>query len=521
LRAANQNHATIVATSDDSSDDELVQEAQAHGLAIFRGPLHDVLARYYLASIDLPDDSVVIRLTADNVVPDGQFVQELTQAFASAKADYVSADAWASGLPYGLGGEAFSVAALRTAYRHATRTEDREHVSPWIRRNRMSATYRPQRSDDSDYSYLRCTIDDEEDYQRVVRLFETIPDPVHAGWKDLLQRLIELPGQPAFGIPYRIVAGRPHSKLTLGTAQLGMEYGAVNDAGQPPVDEAVAMMRKAIASGVTAIDTASSYGTAERVLGAGLKGSWASRVQVITKLDLSGLTAHATENEVRREVDNKVRSSCSLLGVPQLGVLLLHRWTDHDSWNGAAWRSLLSLRDAGKISVLGASVYQTSEALEALGDPEVQHLQLPMNVFDWRWEADGIDRAIASRSDVVVHARSALLQGILAHPATRWPKIEGFAAQENCELLARFAAEFGRESVTDLCLAYVRSLPWVTSVVVGCETMGQLEENLRLFRTPELTSEQCGRLRREIPQAPEGFLNPAKWKTIHEASTAR
>ena len=521
LRAANRNHETVVATSDDSSDDELAHNAKAHGLAIFRGPLHDVLARYYLASENLPEDSVVIRLTADNVVPDGEFVEELAQAFASARADYVSTHSFASGLPYGLGGEAFTVGALRKAHRQATRAEDREHVSPWIRRNCTSATHRPQRSDDSDYSYLRCTIDDEEDYQRVVRLFETVVDPVRAGWKDLLQRLIKLPGEPTFRIPYRVVSGRLRSRLTLGTAQLGMQYGAVNDAGKPSVNEAVAMIREAIAHGVTTIDTAASYGTAEKVLGQGLKGSWSSRVEVITKLDLSGLTEDATENEVRIRVDQEIQNSCDLLGVPRLDVLLLHRWKNHDSWSGAAWRRLLTLRDQGKVVVLGASVYQTNEVLEALQDPAVQHLQLPMNVFDWRWEAEGIDRAIARRTDVIVHARSALLQGILAHPATRWPKVEGFQAKESCELLKRFASEFGRESVTDLCLAFVRSLSWVTSVVVGCDTLEQLKNNLRLFCTPELTSEQCTTLRREIPHAPESFLNPAKWKSIHEASEAR
>jgi aryl-alcohol dehydrogenase-like predicted oxidoreductase/spore coat polysaccharide biosynthesis protein SpsF (cytidylyltransferase family) len=521
LRVANQHHETIFATSDDPSDDELVRQACAHGLSVFRGPLNDVLSRYYLACASYPEDCVVIRLTADNVVPDGQFVDELAREFMSSRTEYLSTDSVLSGLPYGLAGEAFSVAALRRAHREATGASDREHVGPWIKRHCSSAIFRPRGLENSDLSHLRCTIDDEEDYRRVLSLFDGVAEPVNVGWRDLMRKLADLPGEPAFRVPCRTVAGRQHSELTLGTAQLGMEYGAVNEHGKPPVEQAVAMVRGAIAHGVTALDTARAYGSAEEVLGRALSGAWASRVEVITKVDLAGLAADASAAQVRARVDESIQHSSRALGTSQLAVVLLHRWQDHDSWKGAAWQRLLELREAGSIAVLGASVYETSEALEALQDPAIEHLQIPMNVLDWRWEAEGVDRAAASRPEVVVHARSAFLQGVLAHPASRWPVVEGFQSQECSRILRRLAEEFGRESVTDLCLAYVRSRAWVTSVVVGCETMDQLEENLRLCRTPKLSREQCEHLRKAMPRAPEEVLNPAKWKSTHEHPATR
>ena len=521
LRAANQQHETIFATSDDPSDDELVRQACAQGLSVFRGPLNDVLSRYHLATAGYPDDCVVIRLTADNLLPDGRFVDELAKAFVPSGAEYISTDSVLSGLPYGLSGEAFSVAALRRAHREATSASDREHVGPWIERHCRSAIFRPQSLENSDFSYLRCTIDDEEDYRRILRVFDGVADPLGVGWQDLMRKLAGLPGEPAFRVPCRTVAGRRHSELTLGTAQLGMEYGAVNEHGKPSVEQAVAIVRRAIAHSVTAIDTARAYGTAEEVLGRALGGAWASRVEVITKVDLAGLAADASAPQVRAAVDESIQRSRRAIGASQLAVVLLHRWQDHDSWQGAAWQRLLELREAGNIAVLGASVYETREALEALQDPVIEHLQIPMNVLDWRWEEDGVDRAIASRPEVVVHARSALLQGVLAHPPSRWPAVEGFQPQECSRMLGRLAKEFGRESVVDLCLAYVRSLAWVTSVVVGCETMDQLEENLRLCRTPKLSREQCEHLRQALPQAPEEFLNPAKWKITHEHPATR
>jgi len=519
LRGSGDGHQAIFATSDNSGDDELARRAQENGLSVFRGPLHDVLGRFHQACATLAEDCLVIRLTGDNVVPDGTFTDELKRAFHSTGVEYIGVDPVLSGLPYGLSGEAFSVAALRRAHRAATNAYDREHVGPWMKRNCKSAIFRPQGLGNSDFSHLRCTLDDEEDYARIIRLFDTVKDPLRVRWQDLLEKLVALPGEPTFRVPYRVVKGRPRSEFTLGTAQLGMEYGAVNDHGQPPMAQAVAMIRHAIAHGVTAIDTARSYGTAERVLHEALGGAWASRVEVITKLDLSGLAADANRSAVRAMVDESVQVSRKALGASRLAVVLLHRWRDHHAWQGAAWQRLLELRAAGEIAVLGASVYQPDEALDALQDDAVEHLQIPLNVLDWRWQAAGVDRAAASRRDVIVHARSALLQGVLVHPARRWPA-EGAGSSECASILQKFAENFGRESVADLCLAYVRSLPWVTSVVVGCETQAQLEENLRWFRSARLTAEQCGKLREELPYVPENFLNPSKWKNVHERVSA-
>ena len=287
----------------------------------------------------------------------------------------------------------------------------------------------------ADLSHLRLTLDDEEDYQRIVRLFEGVADPVSIGWLELAKKLAILPGEPRYRVPYRISANKIHSELTLGTAQLGMEYGIVNRAGQPALPLAIAIVRGAIAHGVTALDTARSYGTAENVLGAALAGAWRSRVQVVTKLDPLATLAHdAAAAEVRAAVDDSVRRSREALQAGKLSTLLLHRSSHHHDWGGAVWRRLLELREEGMIDTLGASVYEPGEALELLQDPAIAHLQIPMNVLDWRWRASGtsqtlgqtLARALADRPDVVVHARSALLQGLLVSPAAAWPLSPGF-----------------------------------------------------------------------------------------------
>jgi aryl-alcohol dehydrogenase-like predicted oxidoreductase/spore coat polysaccharide biosynthesis protein SpsF (cytidylyltransferase family) len=519
LRAGNRGMEMIVATSDDSSDDELAEVLRCHNLNTFRGPLHDVLGRYFLATADLDQNSAVVRLTGDNVVPDGDFIEGLATAFAAAGLEYMATDSCR--LPYGLGAEAFFVSALRRAHHAAESSSEREHVGPWMARNCRSGTYLPEILGSADYGHLRCTIDDEEDYQRIGALFRGVDSALSVGWLDLVRKLASLPDAPAFRVPSRIVAGRIRSEFTLGTAQLGMDYGIVNQSGKPSRSDSIAMVRHAIAHGVTHLDTARGYGDSEAVLGTALQGAWQSRVEVITKLDpLGSLSANENPRTVRDAVDASVARSRRDLNTSHLPTLLLHRWHHRSNWQGSAWERLLELQRQGIIGSLGASLSDPDEALEALQDPDVRHLQIPVNVLDWRWKASGIDRAVAARNDVVLHARSPFLQGILLHPAGAWPGTD-YDVEGCVRGLQDLVRRFERTDIADLCVAYLRSQSWISSVVIGCETIGQLGQNLEQFRRPKLTVEQADEVERSLPRATEDLLNPAKWKVPHEQPAVR
>ena len=301
------------------------------------------------------------------------------------------------------------------------------------------------------------------------------------------------------------------AELVLGTAQLGLTYGAANRHGQPDENQARLILRAAANAGVRWIDTAAAYGCSEARIGAHLADG--SQCRVVTKLapldDLSDETAIAA---VMRAVDESVRRSCHRLRTDRLDALLLHR-AHHLTWrDGAIWRRLKMLRDAGEIFDLGVSVYTPNEALAALAVPCVRHLQLPFNLLDWRWRQSGVIEAIAARSDITVHARSVYLQGLLAAGAhARWPTITGVDAAALTFTLLQLARELKRDSVADLCLAYARAQGWIDGVVVGMEHVSQLALNLALFKRPALTSDEVAFVEMALPRAPEQLLNPAQW----------
>ena len=498
----------VVATSADPSDDLLVSELLCHDAPTLRGPLEDVLGRFILATADLPDDALCVRLTGDNAFPDADFVAQLVKLATAGGHSYLGYGADCTQLPYGMSAEIFTVAALREAANAAVAPYDREHVTPYIIRNYRPAAHPVFPGLDRDWGHLRCTVDTFDDYQKVARVFTGVADPVAAPWRGLIERLQALPGAPAFSIKSTI--GGP-AGMVLGTAQLGIPYGRVNISGMPNETTARAIVLQAIEHGVTELDTARAYGSSEDRLGRILAGGWISRATPLTKLDpLALLCDDWPTPAVEALVDASVLGSCSAMRLSALPVLMLHRATQLDAAQGRVLQRLRELKRAGLIERLGLSVQSPAELRRALTVIEVEHVQLPFNVLDWRW--DECAEMLALRPDMQVHARSAFLQGLLTPAAPeRWPAIPGVDAGETVAALNRLAQALNRESVRDLCIAFVRSRPWVRGVVVGVETLGQLHENLGLFRRPPLTQAEAEIVRGRLPRVPETLLNPALW----------
>jgi aryl-alcohol dehydrogenase-like predicted oxidoreductase len=306
------------------------------------------------------------------------------------------------------------------------------------------------------------------------------------------------------------MGGQSPAELVIGSAQLGLNYGAANRTGKPARGVALTLLRRAADAGVTSFDTARSYGDAEERLGEALAGR---KVRTTTKLaPLVELKPGASLEAVRAAVDKSVADSAAALKRGRLDCLLLHRAAHMTAFDGAIWERLHEHLKEGTIGSLGVSVQNPADALEALAQPSVQHLQLPFNVFDWRWRGAGVLAAIARRKDVTVHARSVFLQGVLAaEDPLAWPRVPGVDAPALVTWLNHEANGFGCDSAADLCLAYVRGQHWIDGVVVGMETEEQLEANLALAARRPLGVEDCAALESRCPRLPAQFLDPAQW----------
>lgn len=185
-RASRTGFGVVVATSTEAYDDRIAQHLERVGIPVVRGDLDDVLGRFLLATADMAPEDRVIRLTGDNPVTDAGLVQEMLDEMSATAFDYGRVDI--DRAPEGLGAEAFSVGALRRAGSEATDAYDREHVTPWIRRNLGEYLFVPEATY-ADHVVYRCTTDCLHDYDRVSRLFDGVADPVAIGWREIFERL--------------------------------------------------------------------------------------------------------------------------------------------------------------------------------------------------------------------------------------------------------------------------------------------------------------------------------------------
>lgn len=286
-------------------------------------------------------------------------------------------------------------------------------------------------------------------------------------------------------VPVRARGAYRQSALVLGTAQLGGAYGIANRTGMPDDDATARMLATARDLGVTHLDTARAYGDSERRIGAALGDLG---LAVVTKIAPGG------------DVRESVQASRAALRVTGPLTILLHRAADAP----AGWADLRGCLETGEADRVGVSVQSPDELRRVLELPGLGYVQLPCNILDRRWLAGDLSDALAERPDLVVTVRSAYLQGLLAAgSAVTWPHLPDDRRDAVVSTLDRLAAGLGRADRADLCLAYLLSLPWVTSLVVGAETEEQLRQNAALVSRKPLTEDERERVLSELPEMPD------------------
>ena len=166
----------VLATSDDSSDDLLANVVAEAGFPVFRGDLSDVLERFR-ACVAKEQATTVVRLTGDCPLSDPALIDELVEAFADGRWDYLSncADEQQLTVPDGFDAEVFRAELLERAAREASLPSEREHVTPWFRSDSAGLRWghfrhQPVRP------YFRVTVDDPVDLE-VVREIVTALEP--------------------------------------------------------------------------------------------------------------------------------------------------------------------------------------------------------------------------------------------------------------------------------------------------------------------------------------------------------
>ncbi|WOQ70014.1 aldo/keto reductase [Microbacterium limosum] len=511
-RAANTGLDVVVATSTESDDDPIVSAVTRAGIGVFRGSLSDTLDRFDRATRDLRPDDVVVRLTADNCLPDGKLAQALAaQVDDRTPYTYVGGDA--SPVPYGVSGEAFTVAVLRQAAASADHQYEREHVTPWIRERFRGrpldvAHAAPQ------WAHTRATVDTLFDYTVIADLFEQIQHPVQIPWERLADLLADRRSDITQGLATpHLEAKGGQSALTLGGAQVGMQYGIANTTGTPTQRSALGIIEAGAEVGITHIDTAAAYGKSEQNIGAAFRRGLPRPMVAITKVrPLSDLPVTASVSHVGAAVHDSVMSSLVRLQAPSVETVLAHRW---DDWARPGFKeALVSLQQEGIVQRIGVSLSTPVELFRALEDKTIGYVQLPFNLLDDRWNTSPVQAALSLRPDVVIATRSTFLQGLLIGGSqTRWPRNIGISRDALLSRIDQAVVDLGFANRTELALSYVLAHRWVSTIVVGADDPSHIYELASIAANPRsFSSDARAAVRRALPLLPPPATDPSQWE---------
>ena len=303
--------------------------------------------------------------------------------------------------------------------------------------------------------------------------------------------------------------GADVSVVGLGTWQLGADWGDVDD------DAAADVLDAALDAGITLLDTADVYGdgrSEQRIRRALVARS--DRPFVATKAGRRAdpfEAAQYTPENLRAWIDRSRRN----LGVETLDLVQLHCPPPATYEDDRVYDTLDTLVAEGAIAAYGVSVETVAEGLRALQRPNVQSLQVILNVFRRKPLEELLPAAV--KADVGILARVPLASGLLTG---KYDETTTFAPDDHRNFnrngeafdvgetfsgvpfevglaAAREVAEIAGDAPTAaFALRWVIDQPGVTTVIPGARTVEQVLGNVAAAELPPLTDAQLSDLER-------------------------
>ncbi|HEY3840243.1 MAG TPA: aldo/keto reductase [Bryobacteraceae bacterium] len=287
------------------------------------------------------------------------------------------------------------------------------------------------------------------------------------------------------------------SELSLGTVELGLEYGISTNGERLKPDEsrAAQVLNEALELGINLLDTARAYGDAEDIIGRVLKGR-RNEFFLLSKVAAGGNTRQAVEQ------------SLTALQTSHADVMMIHCAADALPDEATA-AELARLRDDGNIRFLGASVYGEEAALAAINSGWCDCIEIAYSVLDRRPEHRTLE--LARQKDIGILARSVLLKGALTRRILSLPA--AFAPlQSGIDRLLQ-AGGISIEGLPELAYRYILMQQPPHSALVGSAHIEEVRACAGYARKGPLPEDTIAALRAlELPES--RWLNPGQWPPL-------
>jgi aryl-alcohol dehydrogenase-like predicted oxidoreductase len=284
------------------------------------------------------------------------------------------------------------------------------------------------------------------------------------------------------------------SAIGFGCWEVGGGYGQVEEA------EFARAIGRALDLGVNCFDTAEGYGmgASERALGRAL-GSRRDEAIVVTKFGMNYRDMPNMRDSSRARVMASIDKSLKNLGTDFVDVYLVH-WPDRETPFEETMSALDDVVRDGKARFVGVSNFKREEIDACMGTRRVDVVQYGWNMFDRRMQREILP--CCEDEGIGFMAYGSLAYGLLTGTFTEdmdfgaedWRSRKGKMGS-----IKLFDALFGPESfprniraveeLKGIARRYDRSLPqlalrWaisnpvISTALVGCRTIAEVEDNV-------------------------------------------
>lgn len=263
------------------------------------------------------------------------------------------------------------------------------------------------------------------------------------------------------------------TRLALGGATFGLDYGVSNSKGRLTRDELGRLLALAWEAGVDMVDLAPAYGGAEAAFSEARPET--AMFRVVSKTIRADQSLDAVAAAARR-------SAAAAPGGGALDALLVHAAADLAGPGGdALWALLRGLKADGVARRIGISAYVADDpaALAERFGPDV--MQIPLSFLDQRLLRSGALGRL-KQLGVEIHARSAFLQGLVFLPPDRLPASIARIGPRLAEIHTEIAA--AEMSPLTAALGFVLGRPEIDRVVLGAASAGEFAQSLRAADAP-------------------------------------
>ena len=482
LRLSNKGHDLILATSKNSTDDYLVKLCNQYKINVFRGDLKNVLKRYIQCTKNLPDETVIVRATADNPLNDGNIVNFALREFNKNSLKYFNMPITSTNLPIGLGVEVVRLSELRKIFTSRHNKLDKEHVT-WKLAKAFEA--KPKYYTGIKFKKkikYRVTVDNLFDYFVISDLLKKYNNILKVSWRKIInnKNVINLNFK-------RENKKNIKHKLILGGAQIGMNYGFKNERiiNNYQLDKILDLMR---VNNINTIDTAQGYQLSEKKLGDKINDFQNKKnFFLFNKINEFKDISKISNELIKMTIYINLYLSMYKLKIHHINVLMIHSVKNFFQRKKIFKNTLLELKKNNLVGDFGISIYTPSELLRVSKQKFFKYIQIPFNIIDDRWKINLITK-LKKENKFKIIARSIFLRGYLLHN-NNWPRwfLEKNQLNKQIKIILR---KFKLKNNLHLCMKYVNSSKFVDYIVIGSNNSKQFKDNLLAFDKPKFLNSE-------------------------------